>query len=334
MKTLLALLLTMASTAAIETEAKSFKATDETEVLYRFAASTKIEEGKKYPLILFLHGSGQRGNDNKAQLNHGPEAMLEMAEKLGQPAFLIAPQCPSDKTWAPYRTDPDSPADGTLANPLLDAVLALVDETAATQPIDRKRIYITGLSMGGFGTWAAIARKPELFAAAIPICGGGDPRTATRFKDMPIRIFHGDADNVCSMHSRKQAPKRSSLFIPASVTTHGRKPTVILMLSSGCFPRRKKIDAFPEVRGRGDHSLAGFLAVRGGLADTAPLRLGEGICRQCGAERLSRRPGIDRLIRRARGSRSLFQPCAADLRAGASARADPPGEKAAPQGRR
>lgn len=196
MKTFLALLLTMASAAAIETEPKTFKAPDGTEVLYQFAAPAKTEEGKKYPLVLFLHGSGERGNDNKAQLTHGPKAILENAEKLGQPIFLIAPQCPSDKTWAPYRTDPSSPADGTLANPLLDAVLTLVGETASKQPVDRNRIYITGLSMGGFGTWAAIARKPEIFAAAIPICGAGDPRTVVRFKNMPIRIFHGDADNV------------------------------------------------------------------------------------------------------------------------------------------
>jgi predicted peptidase len=186
----------MANAAAIETEPKTFGAADGTEVLYQFAAPAKIEEGKTYPLVLFLHGSGERGSDNKAQLNHGVKAILENADKLGQPVFLIAPQCPLDKTWAPYRIDPGSPADGTLANPLLDAVLALVGETASKQAVDRKRIYITGLSMGGFGTWAAIASKPDVFAAAIPICGSGDPRTAGRFKDMPIRIFHGDADNV------------------------------------------------------------------------------------------------------------------------------------------
>jgi len=196
MKTFLALLLTMASAAAIETEPKTFKAPDGTEVLYRFAAPEKIGEGKKYPLVLFLHGSGERGNDNKAQLNHGVKSILENSEKLGQPIFLIAPQCPADKTWAPYRTDPSSPADGTLANPLLDAVLALIEKTASEHAVDRDRIYITGLSMGGFGTWAAISRKPDVFAAAIPICGAGDPRTAGRFKGLPIRIFHGDKDNV------------------------------------------------------------------------------------------------------------------------------------------
>ncbi len=197
MKTLLPLLLTMACASAAETfESMTYKAKDGIEVLYRIAAPDKIEAGKKYPLVLFLHGSGERGSDNEAQLKHGAKDILGNAEKLGQPIFLIAPQCPGDKTWAPYRTDPESPADGSLANPLLEAVLALIGETASKQPVDAKRIYITGLSMGGFATWAAIAKEPGIFAAAIPICGAGDPRTVVRFKDMPIRIFHGAADNV------------------------------------------------------------------------------------------------------------------------------------------
>jgi predicted peptidase len=192
MKPLLALLLTMACAAA-NLEPKSFTAKDGTEVLYQFALPEKTEESKTYPLVLFLHGSGERGNDNKSQLRNGVSDILKGAAELGEPVFLIAPQCPADKTWAPYQIDPSAPAAG---NPLLDAVLALVEETAAKQPVDHKRIYITGLSMGGFGTWAAIAQRPELFAAAIPICGGGDPRTVAPFKGMPIRIFHGDADNI------------------------------------------------------------------------------------------------------------------------------------------
>ena len=186
----------MVNAAAIELEPKSFEASNGTEVLYRFAVPAKIEEGKAYPLVLFLHGSGQRGSDNKAQLKHGAKAILQNAEKLGQPMFVIAPQCPADKTWAPYRIDFKIPADEKPKNPLLNAVLALIEETASKQPVDRDRIYITGLSMGGFGTWDAIESQPKTFAAAIPICGAGDPRTVDRFKDLPIRIFHGDDDKV------------------------------------------------------------------------------------------------------------------------------------------
>ena len=194
-KTLLALA-SMATALAAEPEAKTFTAADGTEVLYRLAAPEKTEEGKAYPLVLFLHGAGERGADNKAQLKHGAMAILQNAEKLGQPMFVIAPQCPADKTWAPYRIDFKIPADEKPKNPLLDAVLALIEETASKQPVDRDRIYITGLSMGGFGTWDAIESQPKTFAAAIPICGAGDPRTVDRFKNLPIRIFHGDDDKV------------------------------------------------------------------------------------------------------------------------------------------
>lgn len=178
-----------------EPEAKTFKASDGTEVIYRFAAPAKIESGKKYPLVIFLHGAGERGKDNKAQLKHGVNAILKHTEKIGEPTFLIAPQCPTGIWW----TNIDNTAKRTAEQKpitLLDAVLELTEDTAKTQAIDPKRIYITGLSMGGFGTWAALAKKPDLFAAAIPICGGGDPKTAAAFKHVPIQIFHGDADTV------------------------------------------------------------------------------------------------------------------------------------------
>jgi len=87
-------------------------------------------------------------------------------------------------------------ADAKGPNALLDAVLELVDQTASEQAVDPDRIYITGLSMGGFGTWSILARKPQIFAAAIPICGAGDPETVDAFKHLPIRIFHGAADDV------------------------------------------------------------------------------------------------------------------------------------------
>ncbi len=192
MKTLLLFLITVVGVAAAEPEAKTFKAADGTEVLYRFATPAKIESGKKYPLVLFLHGAGERGDDNKAQLKHGVKAILQNAEKLDQPIFLIAPQCPKGGWWA----DSNKPNVKNGPNSLMDNVLELVEETIKEQSIDKKRVYITGLSMGGFGTWSAIAKKPELFAAAIPICGGGDPATVSEFKKMPIWIFHGDADNV------------------------------------------------------------------------------------------------------------------------------------------
>lgn len=184
-KTLLALA-ALATALAAEPEAKTFKAKDGTEVLYRFAAPEKTEEGKAYPLVLFLHGAGERGTDNKAQLKHGVKDILKGAADLGQPVFLIAPQCPPGQWWS----------DAKGKNPLPDAVVELVEEIAKTHPVDRKRIYLTGLSMGGFGSFDLLARSPKTWAAAIPICGAGDPKSVRKFKDVPIRIFHGDADTV------------------------------------------------------------------------------------------------------------------------------------------
>jgi predicted peptidase len=191
------------TTALAEPVPMTFKASDGAEVPYRFAAPEKTEEGKQYPLVLFLHGSGQRGTDNKAQLQHGVSDILKGAADIGESAFLIAPQCPPGRWWAKPTPDWIGLADEEQ-NGLLEAVLALIEETAAKHPIDRKRIYITGLSMGGFGTWDLLARSPETWAAAIPICGGGDPKSAPKFKHIPIRIYHGDADNVVRPQSSKQ----------------------------------------------------------------------------------------------------------------------------------
>jgi predicted peptidase len=191
------------TTALAEPVPMTFKASDGTEVPYRFAAPEKTEEGKQYPLVLFLHGSGQRGTDNKAQLQHGVSDILKGAADIGESAFLIAPQCPPGRWWAKPTSDWIGLADEEQ-NELLEAVLALIEETAAKHPIDRKRIYITGLSMGGFGTWDLLARSPETWAAAIPICGGGNPKSAPKFKHIPIRIYHGTADNVVRPQSSEQ----------------------------------------------------------------------------------------------------------------------------------
>ena len=177
-----------------EPEAREWTAKDGTVVKYRWSAPEKIEAGKSYPLVLFLHGSGERGSDNAAQTKHGVRPILEGAEKLGQPVFLIAPQCPLGRWWSPINSQTGLLADADKPNPLLAAILALVDDSEAKNPIDPKRFYVTGLSMGGFATWDLLGRVPDRIAAAIPICGGGDPTLAERFKDVPIWAFHGEMD--------------------------------------------------------------------------------------------------------------------------------------------
>jgi predicted peptidase len=154
MKTaLLATLLGSATAFSATPEAREWKSPDGTTLKYRWHAPETIEPGKTYPLVLFLHGAGERGTDNTAQLKHGVNAILKGAEKLKQPCFLIAPQCPADRWWAPINRETMRLSEAAKPNPLLESVLALVSETMKQQPVDPKRFYVTGISMGGYATW-------------------------------------------------------------------------------------------------------------------------------------------------------------------------------------
>jgi predicted peptidase len=148
----------------------------------------------KYPLVIFLHGSGERGDDNDAQLKWGVQNFASNKNMKMHPAIVIAPQCPKGNSWGNYsNTDMSllpSPSDP------MKLVIELIKETIQKLPIDTDRIYITGLSMGGFGTFDAISRYPDLFAAAVPVCGGGDIKRAASIAHIPIWIFHGALDRA------------------------------------------------------------------------------------------------------------------------------------------
>jgi predicted peptidase len=138
--------------------------------------------------VLFLHGAGERGTDNRLQLT-GQTAPLVFVSPESQaqwPCFMLAPQCPPGGGWDHIGSDQPS----TWMRLTLEALDGLQQEFS----IDPGRLYITGLSMGGFGTWDAITRYPGYFAAAVPIAGGGDPSVADRAADTPIWAFHGAAD--------------------------------------------------------------------------------------------------------------------------------------------
>jgi len=133
---------------------------------------------KKWPLVLFLHGAGERGNDLSKLVKHGPPKLVEAGKEFQ--FVLISPQCPEDSWW---RTE---------------ALIALVDEVVETFPIDASRVYVTGLSMGGYGTWALAGDYPERFAAIAPICGGGTRQHARRIAQaqIPTWAFHGAKDKT------------------------------------------------------------------------------------------------------------------------------------------
>lgn len=161
---------------------------------YRLLKPLKIEDGKKYPLVVFLHGAGERGTDNEKQLVHGVPQFAANLEKY--PCFLIAPQCPDGKRWVEVDWSADSHTQPKEPGEVGRLTLALVEKSIQALPVDRKRVYLTGLSMGGYGTWDLLARRPDLFAAAAPVCGGADEATARKIKAIPIWAFHGGKDTT------------------------------------------------------------------------------------------------------------------------------------------
>lgn len=151
---------------------------------------------RRYPLVIFLHGSGERGNDNEAQLKWGVMNFATDQNMVQHPAIVIAPQCPEKTSWSNF-SDRRSMADMRLLpapTPTMELLIGLIHQLEKTMPVDSNRIYITGLSMGGFGTFDAIERYPNLFAAAVPVCGGGDVSRAASIAHIPIWIFHGSED--------------------------------------------------------------------------------------------------------------------------------------------
>lgn len=186
------------SLAESRTEALDFTTTDQGEHLLYRQYSPEVEEGKKYPLVIFLHGYGERGDDNRKQLKHCADDMIKYFESRNQPAFFILPQCPPEMRWVRYlrpMKDPPHKMDRYPTLPL-QMVEKLIESKIGELPIDSRRVYVAGLSMGGFATWELLTRRPDLFAAGIPICGGGDATLVERFKDVPVWAFHGGADGV------------------------------------------------------------------------------------------------------------------------------------------
>lgn len=165
---------------------------------YRLLKPKKTEKQRRYPLVLFLHGIGERGDDNKAQLKEGVKNFATDENMEKYPCFVAVPQCPHDDLWVAALRDLSKPYFLTeKPTEAMRMVLEIVEALQQDFPlIDPKRIYVTGLSMGGFGTWDAIQRKPDLFAAAVPVCGGGDITKAEGIAHIPVWVFHGAEDHL------------------------------------------------------------------------------------------------------------------------------------------
>jgi predicted peptidase len=163
---------------------------------YRLIKPVDYKFGKKYPLVLFLHGAGERGDDNAATLRHAAKDFSKPQTRSKYPAYVVIPQCPTGKKWSEVDWSKDSSELPEEPSDAMQSIKELIDDMVENAGVDPNRIYITGLSMGGYGTWDAIARYPGFFAAAAPICGGGDPKTVDKFKSLPIWCFHGAKDPV------------------------------------------------------------------------------------------------------------------------------------------
>jgi len=165
---------------------------------YRLLKPKNIEEQHRYPLVLFLHGIGERGDDNEAQLKWGARNFATDENMKKYPCFMAVPQCPLDDFWVSALRDLPEPYVMTeKPTEAMRMALELIKTLKQAYPqIDPERIYVTGLSMGGFGTWDAIQRRPDLFAAAVPVCGGGDITKAEQIAPIPIWAFHGVEDRL------------------------------------------------------------------------------------------------------------------------------------------
>ena len=162
------------------------------EYLLSLPEGYEVDPAKRWPLVVFLHGAGERGDQLANVAKHGPPKLAAAGQKF--PFLLASPQCPNEEWWT------EQP------------VLELIESLEEKYRIDPMRIYLTGLSMGGFGTWHTAAAHPDRFAAIVPICGGGNPADAAKFKDIPCWNFHGDEDKAVKVEKKARSPHNNHPF--------------------------------------------------------------------------------------------------------------------------
>ena len=169
---------------------------------YRIQYPLDYNSAREYPLLLVMHGAGERGSDNEKQLVWGASLFADPAIRAKYPAIVVFPQCGADDFWANMTYNPTDSIrfhmrSDSAPKKAIGLVIQLLDELAASGAVDTRRIYVGGLSMGGMATYELLWRKPAFFAAAFPICGAGDPGKVDVYaRKFPIWVFHGGADPV------------------------------------------------------------------------------------------------------------------------------------------
>ncbi|MDU1892296.1 MAG: alpha/beta hydrolase-fold protein [Dysgonomonas sp.] len=210
-KSLFILLLLFTGTAFAQFKGASYMIKGYT-LPYQVMFPENYDETKKYPLVVFLHGAGERGEDNEKQLVHGKQFLIDNFYSQNQ-AIVIAPQCPADNYWSNVErhqldkmvltfgvTDEATPAMSTLMN--------LIRNWLSSGKVDVTRVYVGGLSMGGMGTLELLWRMPQTFVAAFPVCGGADMNKLPFYaKNTAVWIFHGDSDSVVPVENSRNIYK-------------------------------------------------------------------------------------------------------------------------------
>ncbi len=209
---------------------------------YRILFPDHFDPSKKYPLVFVLHGSGERGNDNNAQLVHGASLFLQIKNREKFPAIVIFPQCPNNSFWSNTKFEDSNGKTkfnflvGGEPTRSMSALLGLVSTMLDKPFVDKHRVYVGGLSMGGMGTFEILRRKPNVFAAAFSICGGDNTQNAKIYaKKVPLWIFHGAKD--------QNVPPEHSEAMVVALQHFGGKPKFTLYANDG---HNSWDDAFAE----------------------------------------------------------------------------------------
>ncbi|MNK49422.1 esterase [compost metagenome] len=197
-------------------------------ISYRVLFPENFDRTKKYPILFFLHGSGERGNDNQSQLTHGGGLFLKEEVRKQFPAIIVFPQCSSDSFWSNVEFKQDATGnreflfqEGGQPSKAMQALLAMVDNFVKKPYVDKHQVYAAGLSMGGMGTYELLRRKPKLFAAAFTICGGDNVANVQKYKNTPLWIFHGEKDDVVPvLYSTSIADQLKVLGSPVKLTLY------------------------------------------------------------------------------------------------------------------
>ncbi len=186
---------------------------------YRILFPENYDKTKKYPLVLFLHGAGERGRDNEKELIHGAKLFLSPEARKNFPSIVIFPQCPSESFWSSMKVDRSKTPMvfgfdySRPSNVPLISSIEVVKKIIKEEHVDKGRVYVTGLSMGGMGTFEAVYKYPKLFAAALPICGGGDfEKYDKRVKKTLFWVFHGDTDKAVDVKNSRDMVEKLKLI--------------------------------------------------------------------------------------------------------------------------